>query len=847
MTSTIGHVVVQTHWDREWYFTREQYLARLIRAAAHFVAELEADRLESFLFDGQTIAVEDLLAACEPALAERVEALIATGRIAVGPWYVSADEFLVDGECLVRNLERGMARALEFGKSQRIGYVPDTFGHIGQLPQILTGFGIGSAVLWRGSDHPWSEAEWEAPDGSRVFAVLLTQGYYQHPFNLPDWQTAVTAYFRSIKGQATTDHLLLTQGGDHLVTVERMTERVAAYNAAQDAFHLRLGDLEGYIAAVRPLTRDLAVITGELRQNARAFVLPDVLSTRRYLKEANQRLEDRLLGLVEPLLAVATPDPGAYPQRYLARTWDMLLQQQAHDSICGCSIDAVHEEMMIRFAAIDDRLQALVDHACRALGMINDRTGSDADPSPFADDSRATLFNPSPRAFSGWIEADLFLAGPAHPRLSATRVDGQPIEVAILSHRPDRAFISPLDDFPEHVDGHRYRVALRTDLDGLQLAGVEIGGEAGETPRLAEDVIQNEFLAIAVDEQEGAVVVTDQLTGQRYPGLFTVESTLDAGDSYNFSPPPHRCSVRARLGNWHAQAAGAVQTLVIDLAIDQPSGLSADRAGPSDTMARSGGRLVLRLLRGERLIRGTLDWHNNACDHRLRLQFALPGPVSSTSSDGGFAWTTRPVVLAQIPDTPSRAEMPVSVNPSHSVIAAGPFGLFHRGLQEFEVERRDGQDWLGVTLLRSVGWLSRRDLVTRGVGAGPDMATPGAQCLGPHHYDFALTIGADRDTLLHAASAWRRPPALLKGHACVSSQGLALSDPRVQVSGLRRVGGAIELRLWNPGADPIPVDLPGWQVEAVDLARRPVKEWTGTLGPHAITTLLLTQPKAVAQ
>lgn len=838
MTDKTGHVVVQTHWDREWYFTRERYLARLIRAASHFVAELDAGRLDSFLFDGQTIAAEDLLDASEPALAARVRALIAEGRIVVGPWYVSADEFLVDGECLIRNLERGMASAAALGNCQRVGYVPDTFGHIAQLPQILRGFGIDNAVLWRGSDHPASEAEWRAPDGSGVLAVLLTQGYYQHPFNLADWQAAVTAYFRAVAPAATTGHLLLTQGGDHLVTAGDMIGRVGAYNAAQDEFRLELSDLERYIATVRAEVGELSVIAGELRQNRRAFVLPDILSTRRYLKEANQRAEDRLIGLVEPLLAATAWGDAPYPRRYLERTWDLLLQQQPHDSICGCSVDAVHDEMMTRFAMLDDRLDALVGMAARAGGMTNDRAGLADRPAPFADDARCTLFNPNSKRVSGWVEAELFLAGAACAGLSATRTDGKPIELATIAVAPHRAFTSPLDDFPDHVAGHRYRVAFRTALDGLDMAAVELAPAPASAHGTAGDAIGNAQYEVRVDGD--ALILTDRASGRRFAGLFAIESTLDAGDSYTYSPPRNPATSRARIAHWRASGIGtACETLTLDLVLDQPAGLDDDRIGPAGDVVRSEGRLVLRLLAGEPLLRAALTWHNRACDHRLRLVLPLPEAVDSTASDGGFAWTTRPVVLAEVPDAPSRTEARVSVNPSHSAIAAGPFGFVHRGLQEFEVERSGDGDRLGVTLLRSVGWLSRRDLVTRGVGAGPDMETPGAQCLGEQRYDFALTLDAKRDALLDRAAAWRRPPALLRGHASAAPHGLTLSDDRLQVSSLRLVDDAIELRLWNPTGDAVPVALPGWRAEAVDLARRPRADWAGQVAPFGIATLLL--------
>lgn len=850
MSKAIGHVVVQTHWDREWYFTRERTLARLIRAASHFVAELEAGKLDSFLFDGQTIAAEDLLAACEPALADRLRTLMADGRLVLGPWYVSADEFLVDGECLIRNLERGMATAQALGNCQRVGYVPDTFGHRAQMPQILQGFGIDNAVLWRGSDHPRSEAWWQAPDGSQVFAVLLTQGYYQHPFNMPDrrhpsngpdWQKAVADYFKSVKPAATTGHLLLTQGGDHLITAAGMADRLAAFNAEQDEFRSEQSRLEDYIASVRAETGDLAVLSGELRQNDRAFVLPDVLSTRRYLKEANQRAEDRLIGLVEPLLAVTAWQDKAFPKRYLAATWDLLLQQQPHDSICGCSVDAVHDEMMTRFAALSDRMDALIETAGLTSGRTENRAILTDRLSPFADDRRCTLFNASPKRADGWVEAEVFLAGAGAAGLSAMRMDGEAIDVAFLAVEPHRAFTSPLDDFPAHVAGHRYRLAFRTELQGLEMAAIELKDEPAHDDTTGE-VVRNEHFELRVDGTGRALRLTDRTSGLEYAGLFAIESTLDAGDSYNYSPPPRPEISRADVIGWRTSGIGtACETLTLDLALDQPAGLAPDRVGAAADRVRSEGRLTLRLLAGEPMVRATLTWHNAARDHRLRLVLPLPEPVADTASDGGFAWTTRPVTFAEVPDAPSRAEARVSVNPSHSAVAAGPFGFIHRGLQEFEVERSAAGDRLGITLLRSVGWLSRRDLVTRGMGAGPDMATPGAQCLGEHRYDFALSLDTEAVALLGRAAAWRRPPALLRGHAPPSPAGMTLSDERLQVSSLRRLDDAIELRVWNPTGDAVPVYLPGWETNAIDLAREPLPEWQGNVAPFGIQTLLLSR------
>ncbi|MFO0323859.1 MAG: hypothetical protein ACK50D_02495, partial [Burkholderiales bacterium] len=296
-------VVVQTHWDREWYFDHQTYVARLLDVMARVVEQLERGDLEQFLFDGQTAAYEDLMANAEPVLAERVQALVQAGRIVLGPWYVMADEFLVSGESLLRNLEIGMAYANAAGNCQRVGYLPDTFGHVGQMPQLLRNMDIDNAVLWRGLDSPVAEWQWQAPSGHDVGGILLTEGYYQHPLNVPDWQAALEKDLDTIAPRSLARELLLTQGGDHLAPVAEVGARIAAFNAAQARWTLTQTTLADHVARALAQTEGRRTVRrGQLRDNARAFVLPDVLSTRRHLKRLNQAAEDRML-LVEALWA----------------------------------------------------------------------------------------------------------------------------------------------------------------------------------------------------------------------------------------------------------------------------------------------------------------------------------------------------------------------------------------------------------------------------------------------------------------------------------------------------------------------------------------------------------------
>ena len=131
------HIVPHTHWDREWYAPFQSFRLRLVDLLDDLLPSLDADpSFVHFLLDGQMAVVDDYLAV-RPDAEATLRRLAASGRIATGPWYILMDEFLVSGETIVRNLQMGLDRAAAFGGAMDVGYLPDMFGHIAQMPQLL--------------------------------------------------------------------------------------------------------------------------------------------------------------------------------------------------------------------------------------------------------------------------------------------------------------------------------------------------------------------------------------------------------------------------------------------------------------------------------------------------------------------------------------------------------------------------------------------------------------------------------------------------------------------------------------------------------------------------------------
>src|SRR2546427_993586 len=169
MSGLIFHLIPHTHWDREWYLPRAAFQARLVPALDDLLERLQADPgYRSFLLDGQTVLVADYLSA-RPEREAELKALVKTGRLQLGPWYVLTDELIPSGEALVRNLQLGAADAERLGGRLDVLYSPDAFGHPAVWPTLAREFGIRAGVVWRGGGGgPGQERgpyPWRGPPG----------------------------------------------------------------------------------------------------------------------------------------------------------------------------------------------------------------------------------------------------------------------------------------------------------------------------------------------------------------------------------------------------------------------------------------------------------------------------------------------------------------------------------------------------------------------------------------------------------------------------------------------------------------------------------------------------------
>lgn len=777
------HVVTHTHWDREWYHPASRFRQQLVA----LIDELMDDPPrpgESFLLDGQAIILDDYLAV-RPECRRELAKLLRERRLEAGPWYVLPDELIPSGEALARNLLAGRSALHAHGaEPPPVLYCPDSFGHPAALPLLAIQFGLPLVILWRGyGGLRWptgDTVQWRAADRTTALLFHLPPDGYEFGSSLPvDEQAAKTrwASMRAVLApRSTLGVLLLQNGADHHARQRHHREAIdTLYHVARPTRLVR-SSLARFAAALggRAVTRELPVIEGELRDSyGYTWTLQGTFATRAAQKRRNARAERLLVRDAEPWAALAARARGADRAALLAVTWRDLLACHPHDTLCGCSVDAVSRAMDARLAEVmvqgrgirDDALLDVIGHdpsaareqrdkwtdavvvrnaaARRRSGVAEVKVTTFVDDVPVgpgsakqhadqAGEIRAKTRSSRQRGDASSSNEHVLLTDGDRPLVTQPLKEGTSVELTESPlHYPDadRVTRTRLLAWVDDVAGYGTR-SLRSARESTDaLPNVMTLPSSVAPVSVGEQHIENGLLRVEWNAR-GEVRVADN-DGRRIGRLVRLEDQDDRGDLYTPSP------------------RGAVRVGKFDDA-------RISRRGPLRGEVRTVWRFAdqnpvrvrLSLDAGAKWIRIRIDGNNNRADHRLRLVVGTGVAAGEVWADAAFGPVLRRPLV--VPDADAAAELPPPTAPLHRYVSlyAGDVGatLISDGLAEYEA-REDGT--IAVTLVRAVGELSRDDLPERPGHAGWPAPVPAAQARGPFKATFALLPHGARSVATH--------------------------------------------------------------------------------------------------
>lgn len=847
------HLVQHTHWDREWYFTENDSKAVLYYFMHDLLNRLEQDEtLGPFVLDGQTVVLEDYYQIA-PEQRARVEALIRTGRILIGPWYTQTDFLVVGAESITRNLLLGEMDCQQWGSRMTVGYVPDSFGQTAQLPMFLRQFGIHEAVIWRGwCEHDVANSEflWRSDDGSVVTTAVMPWGYGCAKWLSHDVEKAQQSLVSIIEKQAQfslTELVLLPNGNDQSPFEYKVPSVLAQLNSQQQDYHFVRSSFSQFFSALSESGASLPVWQGELLSPKYMRIHRGIFSTRMDIKLLNARLEQFVSQMLEPLLSLNWRLGLPYPQQAVDHIWREAMKSHAHDSIGGCNSDRVNSMVKDRLLSGMEMADQLFDLNMKLLaeGIRAQQQGK-----------KIIVFNSLPHVRDAQVRLTLYT-----PEADFCILDGesQPCRWQLL-HDTRQDMSNIVQELANSTATTWYRhCELLLEVTSMPACGyrtfyLQEGLGAGfESEEREVESLENPWLKLTFEQ--GVLTLTDKRSQQRYPGVLRLVDGGDAGDNYNYSPPEDdwRVSSDGQLQLVRCTRSHLTDSMLLTCAMAAPRNLASRNQHRLDACLEV--EMTLTLPRDQPWLDVEMALDNSLSDHRLQIEIPIGVDNADHFADQPFGLIRRDDQAAAMALWVQEqwTEAPASLYPMQSLVMKhhGDRGicLVTEGLREYEIPSQQS-GVLALTLLRSVGWLGQADMPWRpGRASGMVLPSPDSQLPGPHRFHFALLPMAEgqspafwRDVeqwrvpmTSYLASDWSRFKTNPHDQCFPPDYSLLSWDSELHFSTLKKAqkGDALVLRGWNPGTHELPHHIPDafGKVTEVTLAEQSVVSRTTAVVP----------------
>ncbi|MDN6640511.1 MAG: alpha-mannosidase [Tetragenococcus sp.] len=738
-----ANIVQHTHWDREWYFTKEDSIVLSDQVFTEVLDELEKNPEANFCLDGQTSIVDEYLE-IQPEKLSTIQQLVAEKRLFIGPWYTQTDALFVDAESILRNLAIGITDAMnKYGEPMKVGYLPDTFGFNAQLPTLLDQASIYSFIFWRGIDFdkisPSPYFKWHGLGTKSVYAMNFPFGYMTGVLTL-DAQNDTETFVKEkldpsiefLLEKNVNQSVLIPSGVDQknmLLNFQNTIEKINQTSQYQNV----ISDYPTFVEQIRE-ENNLPQYQGELREPVYARVHRSIGSVRSRFKLNNFRLEQTILRRVEPLIVIAKSVGIEISNGLLTRLWKKVLENQAHDSLGGCVSDNVAEDIFHRTKEANEIAEGLEN-------LITKRIAGALE----LNSNQVLVFNTDIAPFKGQKDVHI-----------VTRTknihfnNGEQATILQEKYYPERKNVlretSTGNDFITEPSYFELDVRVNVEIPALGYTVIEFE-EAEE--QLPEKVCQNKQ-TISNDKYtisfiDGEVVLTTR-NGQKINDFLRIVDCGNDGDTYDFSPLANEEEISLDFQDVYSEVDEFGQNLIINGSTELPTDL-AERVKEDGAKQQVDYQLILRLTEND-AIEGKIVIDNQVLSHRMRLQVQADDSTSSSIAQiqNGFVENT----AVSVPDDWQEyyVEKPVNLQVFDKSVTVkhqdSYITFFSDGMKEYEREN----DKLYVTLFSATGQLGKANIDWRPGRASGDttkeghimMPTPLAQETGKREFTFALQI-----------------------------------------------------------------------------------------------------------
>lgn len=766
------HVVPHSHWDREWYFTTSRSKVYLMKDLKDVLDTLESNPdFKYFIVDAQGSLLDDYIK-WMPQDKDRITKLVKEKKLVIGPWYTQTDQLVISGESIVRNMYYGMKRCETFGGYMNVGYVPDSFGQSGNMPQIYKEFGIDDTLFWRGvSDDMVNHTDynWRGDDGSVVFTTQIPFGYYIGG-NIPEdpkqseefWQKEC---FEKAGGRSATKHIYFPNGFDQAPIRTNLPEIIKERNEKDPENEYVISCIEDYIKDVKSENPELEEVSGELVIAKHMRIHKSIFSSRSDLKVMNTQIQNYVTNVMEPLLTLSYNLGNDYPHEAVGEIWKLLFENAAHDSIGSCISDTANEDVYVRYKQARDIAVNLVELHSR---LIATSVKNDAE-------MTFTLINTLPQKRNDTVVVKTYIPGGNFAildekgnKVDYTVIESRDLTDYVLSQTikldPSRKFYVPSQVLEATI-------AIKTsDVPAFGYVQYTLDTKGNSAKNLEKkNTLENEFYAINVEE-DGSLTITDKENNVTYKNQGVLVENGDDGDSFNYSPPRKDLEVFSNKSECSVEVSGSD---IYDQAV-----IKFNMVVPKDLEERAEGKvsvnlpitMTVALRKDSKVIDFNVHVDNKGLSHRLCVLFDSQIVSSFNYADEQFGSIKRPnyyekemkLYMASAEnktekktgvqelanwanDQSTWQEPPISIEPTQSYVSLtdGKQGIavIPQGVREYEVL---DDHMIRLTLFRTYGFMGKENLIYRPGRASGEriIETPAAQLLKEMDFAFGFTTYA---------------------------------------------------------------------------------------------------------
>ena len=777
------HVVPHSHWDREWYFTTSRSKVYLMKDLGDVLDTLESDpEFKYFMVDAQGSLLDDYIK-WRPQDKERITKLVKMGKLVIGPWYTQTDQLVISGESIVRNMYYGMKRCESFGKYMNVGYVPDSFGQSGNMPQIYREFGIEDTLFWRGVSDDMVEHtdfNWKGDDGSVVFTTQIPFGYYiggkipEDPKENDEfWEKEC---LEKAGGRSATRHIYFPNGFDQAPIRTNLPQLIKERNEKDPENEYVISCIEDYIKDVKSEKPELEEVQGELVIAKHMRIHKSIFSSRSDLKVMNTQIQNYVTNVMEPLLTISYNLGNEYPHEAVAEIWKLLFENSAHDSIGSCISDTANEDVYVRYKQARDIAINLVELHSRLIAT-NVKNSADM---------TFTLINTLPQKREDTVIVKTYVPG---GKFAIVDEKGNNVDYTIIQSRDLTDYvlsqiitIDPSRKFyiPDHV--FEVTMAIKAnDVPALGYVQYSVDTEKDSHKEMEEkSVLENEYYTVEV-AKDGSLTIVDKKNNVTYKNQGILVENGDDGDSFNYSPPRKDLEVFSNESESSVKISGSdvYSQAVIHFDMVVPENLEERAEGKvSVTMPVD---MTVALRKGSKVIDFNVKVDNKGLSHRLCVVFDSQIVSAFNYADQQFGLIKRPNYYEKemklymesmnnrsekktgiqelanwANDQSTWQEPPISIEPTQSYVSLtdGKTGVavIPQGVREYEVL---DDSKIRLTLFRTYGFMGKENLIYRPGRASGEriIETPAAQLLKQMEFNFGFTTyagdinDADIDTL----------------------------------------------------------------------------------------------------